>query len=548
VLGRYRPLFELGQGGTANVYLAVAHGPSGFNKLVVLKVLKGELASESSYRSMFLREARLAGRLNHPNIVQTYEVFEEDGRPVIVMEYLEGQPLSRITARGEGTPPLPLAMHLRIICEALNGLHYAHELTDFDGKALGVVHRDMTPHNVFVAYEGRVAVLDFGIAKLQGAGPETNTGVIKGKLRYMPPEQLKGETVDRRADIFAVGVMLWEAVTGEKMWRGLSDAAIMDAILKGNIPSPRTVRAEVTEELERICMKALAPDRADRHASAAELEADLESALAGQSESASLRGIGQFVSTQFRETRSKTRSIIDRQLADAPSKEQAKRLDEWLLPSVALTLSRAENAQNAAARAGASRRSPLVGVGVAVAVALAGSFALWRVRPVPSPAVVATSAPSPQSPPVLPSAAVSDVEVTVHLSASPANAKLYLDDAMLDANPYSKSMPADRAPHKLRAEAPGYTPETAVITFAQNADVSLTLERAQPSHAPSARARAAASGGAAKIGAANAESESKPPGSAAPAQGGAPAASKPDCDPPYVIEESGIRRLKPECL
>src|SRR5216110_1746477 len=139
-LGRYRPLLELGQGGSAHVYLAVARGPSGFNKLVVLKVLKAELSHDPDLRRMFLDEARLAGRLNHPNIVQTYEVFEEEGRPVIVMEYLEGQPLS-------------LATHLQILCEALNGLQHAHELTDYDGTPLGVVHRDMTPHNVFVTVE-----------------------------------------------------------------------------------------------------------------------------------------------------------------------------------------------------------------------------------------------------------------------------------------------------------------------------------------------------------------------------------------------------------
>src|SRR6266436_8834656 len=163
--GKYRLLAELGKGGTANVCLAVARGPSGFNKLVVLKFLKPELAGESEFRLMFLNEARLAARLNHPNVVQTNEVFEENGRPIIVMEYLEGASLSRVVMRArELGQPMSIPMHLRIICEALGGLHYSHELRDYDGTPLGVVHRDMTPQNIFVSFSGKVSVLDFGIA------------------------------------------------------------------------------------------------------------------------------------------------------------------------------------------------------------------------------------------------------------------------------------------------------------------------------------------------------------------------------------------------
>src|SRR6266851_3927796 len=137
--GKYRPIIELGQGGTANIFLAVAHGPSGFNKLVVLKALKSSLAGDPEFQRMFLNEARLAARLNHPNIVQTYEVFEEGGLPIIVMEYLEGQALSSIVARADEHRPLTMPMHLRIIAETLSGLHYSHELTDFDGSILNVV-------------------------------------------------------------------------------------------------------------------------------------------------------------------------------------------------------------------------------------------------------------------------------------------------------------------------------------------------------------------------------------------------------------------------
>src|SRR5215468_860759 len=317
--GKYRVLVELGQGGTVIVYLAVARGPSGFNKLVVLKALKKNLANDPEFRNMFLNEARLAARLNHPNIVQTNEVAEDEGVPVIVMEYLEGQPLSNILIRGR-TGALSLAAHLRIITDSLAGLHYAHEVTDFDGTPLGVVHRDMTPHNVFVTFEGQVKVLDFGIAKLGTSMIETQAGVIKGKLRYMPPEQISGEAIDRRADIYAVGVMLWEAAAGERLWKGHSDATIMNRVLNGEIPSPREKKPEIPEELERICMKALAADRNNRYPTAADLESDLEALLATMPDGrVTGRQIGKLVDKRVEDVRVRTKALVEAQLSKVAS-------------------------------------------------------------------------------------------------------------------------------------------------------------------------------------------------------------------------------------
>src|SRR5260370_1330933 len=185
--GKYKLLAELGRGGMANVYLAVARGPSGFNKLVVLKSLRSDLAGDPELLSMFWEEARLAARLNHPHVVQTYEVGEYAGRPVIVMEYLEGQTLANVLQRAKGQ--MSLALHLRVIIDSLEGLHHAHELTDFAGKALGLVHRDMSPQNVFITFDGQVKVLDFGIAKVVNSQAQTSTGVLKGKVKYMAREQ-----------------------------------------------------------------------------------------------------------------------------------------------------------------------------------------------------------------------------------------------------------------------------------------------------------------------------------------------------------------------
>src|SRR5690606_38361678 len=192
-VGKCRILAELGHGGMANVYLAVQRGHGGFNKLVVLKALRPELAVEPTL-SMFLDEARVAAQLNHPNVVQTYEVGSHNDRNVIVMEYLEGQSFSQILRQSAAQgKELPLAAKLRILSNALDGLHYAHELTSYDGTRLDLVHGDVSPQNICVACNGQVKVLGFGIAKAASSTTQSAAGVVKGKLSYMAPEQLSGD-------------------------------------------------------------------------------------------------------------------------------------------------------------------------------------------------------------------------------------------------------------------------------------------------------------------------------------------------------------------
>ncbi|HEY5372930.1 MAG TPA: serine/threonine-protein kinase, partial [Polyangiaceae bacterium] len=214
-LEKYRVLSELGRGGMANVSLAVTRGPGAVSKLVVLKALLPDLATEPDALTAFLEEARLAAQLNHGNVVQTYEVGTQGDQHVIVMEYLEGQTLGDVIRRGTVTGnPLSLAFQLRIIISVLEGLQYAHELCAYDGLPLMLVHRDVSPQNVFVTYDGQVKVLDFGIAKAKSSTINTATGMIKGKISYMSPEQMFSEGVDHRADVYSVGCMLWAAAAG----------------------------------------------------------------------------------------------------------------------------------------------------------------------------------------------------------------------------------------------------------------------------------------------------------------------------------------------
>jgi eukaryotic-like serine/threonine-protein kinase len=282
-LGKYRLVAELGHGGMADVYLAVVEGPSGcgFAKLAVVKRLRSNYAEDPDFVAMLMDEARITSRLQHPNVVQLFEVDHDNGEYFLAIEYLDGQPLSRIAKRAAKLgSPLPESSHLIVILDALRGLHYAHELADYTGAPLGIVHRDMTPHNLFVTYDGHVKVMDFGVAKASGRSTETKAGIVKGKIRYMPAEQALGKDVDRRADVFSVGIMLWQALTGQSFWRDVDDMAIVHHLVHGDyVASPKAIRADVPEALDAICKKALALRAEDRYATAEEMASDIEAYL-----------------------------------------------------------------------------------------------------------------------------------------------------------------------------------------------------------------------------------------------------------------------------
>jgi serine/threonine-protein kinase len=313
----YRLIAEIGAGGMAEVYLAVREGPGGFAKLTCLKVLRSEYACDPEMLAMFMAEARLAARINHPHVVQTFEVGESDGFHFIAMEYLEGQPYARLR------PPtrmdaFPLDLRVKIIAEALEGLHAAHEMRGLDGVPLELVHRDMSPNNIFVTYDGVVKILDFGIAKAGAASQVTRSGVLRGTVGYMAPEQARGEALDRRADLYAVGVILWETLVGRRVWQGMNDIAIFNKLLHEKIPAPRSESPDVPEELDRICRRLLAP-RDERYATALELQADLEKYLDSVGAKITERDIGKAVAETFTNVRESTRAIIEEQLNAPPA-------------------------------------------------------------------------------------------------------------------------------------------------------------------------------------------------------------------------------------
>jgi serine/threonine protein kinase len=308
---RYEPIAQIGRGGMAEVLLARVHAVGGVRRLAVLKRIWPELATDPDFVTMFMDEARLSLRLNHPNVVQTYEVITGQGELAIAMEYLDGQPLTRVLNRQlRGPHELGLPLRLRILANVLAGLEHAHMLTDLDGSPLEVVHRDVSPQNVFITYDGQVKLVDFGVAKTLSASHQTRPGTLKGKLAYMAPEQLQRVETDRRADLFAVGVMLWEMLAGRRMWHRMTEVEIVSHLASGAPLPPLPSDAGRPAALDAICARALDPDPARRYETAAEMELDLERVLIGAADSHS-RNLGKLVSMAFAAERAERQAIIE---------------------------------------------------------------------------------------------------------------------------------------------------------------------------------------------------------------------------------------------
>jgi serine/threonine protein kinase len=269
-LGKYEILALLALGGTAEIYLARIGGAAGFEKYVVVKCLHDHLADDQEFVKMFLDEARLAAHLDHSNIVQTMELGEHENRYYMVMEFLAGLSLAMVVRRaGEriagGRVPAPLTLNM--MAQATAGLHYAHERA-INGKALNIVHRDISPQNLVVSFEGVVKVVDFGIAKAEMRETKTRTGTIKGKFAYMSPEQCVAANVDRRTDVFALGVIAWELLTGRRLFKRPSPYETYQAVIDCVVDPPSKVNVELDPAIDDVIMKAVAKDKDDRYPTA----------------------------------------------------------------------------------------------------------------------------------------------------------------------------------------------------------------------------------------------------------------------------------------
>jgi len=303
----------------ASVYLAQLVSTEGFQKWVAIKTIHPHIARESRFIQMFLNEARLAARLDHPNICQVFDFGEANGTYYIAMEYLHGEPLVSLIRRDHANGGTPTEVAARIVADSARGLHAAHELRTEDGRNAGVVHRDVSPQNLFVLYSGVSKVVDFGVARSsEHLGEKTATGEIKGKLAYMSPEQINGYAVDRRTDIWALGTVLWEATVSRRLFKRQNEAATLRAVAFDDVPRPSVFRKGYPIALEAIVMKALDRDPSQRYQTALQLARDLEQYLARGGKLTTTDDVGDHMQLVFADQMDVVQQLLRRENVDEP--------------------------------------------------------------------------------------------------------------------------------------------------------------------------------------------------------------------------------------
>lgn len=432
MLGRYELVAELGHGGMASVHLARTRGPAGFSKWFAIKQIHPHLAKDQRFVSMFLDEARIAASVDHPNVAQVLELGEVDGAYFIAMEYLHGETLGRLVSRsykhGDGVDP-HMAAHL--VAAAATGLHAAHDGKDAEGRPLDLVHRDVSPQNIFITFDGRVKVTDFGVAKASNRISKTQTGTAKGKVAYMAPEQALSGVVDRRTDVFALGVLLWECVTGRRLFKAATEAQTLMRITGGKVPKPSSFAHECPAALERIILRALERRAEDRYPSALAMARDLEAFLLEEGVAIRPRDVSEVMSSRFADTKH-TRGQMLRSQEGA---RVAPPADEVSLDDLPQVTSSPNNAapSSSVVRAVFPKRDSRALVALALMTVLAAG-AGWM---------------------ALSSDGFSDA-VTVQIESAPAGARVRLDGEWLSDTAPTSVGELEPGTHQLRLELEGF--------------------------------------------------------------------------------------------
>jgi serine/threonine-protein kinase len=312
-VGRYEILAEIASGGMATVYLGRLATAPGFERQVAIKKLHPHLERQQDFVEMFLDEARIVARLHHPNVVQTLEFGADEGGHFLVMDYVEGPTLAKMLAKAATMGDrIPASIAVRVALDALAGLHAAHELVGEDGRLLNVVHRDVSPQNILVSVDGSARITDFGVARANERLAVTRTGQLKGKLSYMAPEQARGEPTDRRADVFAMGVILWEMLAGRRLFRGKADteAETLTKVLYGDITRVSAVHPEIHPLLDAICARALERPLDARYPTCADFAEALEQAARSGVEVATPREVARYIEQMHGEEIAQRRAAV----------------------------------------------------------------------------------------------------------------------------------------------------------------------------------------------------------------------------------------------
>ncbi len=462
-VGGYTIVGELATGGMAELFLARRVGPEGFARSVVVKRILPHLAKSDEFVRMFLDEARIAAGIRHPNVVSVEELGRDGDSLFMVMEYLSGESLHALIAElARRNRHLDPALAAHVVAEACAGLHAAHEMTDDSGRPLEVVHRDVSPQNLFITYDGSVKVLDFGIAKAADRLTRTETGYFKGKFAYMAPEQIKEQPVDRRADVFALGVVLFEALTGRRLFRTKNPAATLRAVLESSIVRPSAIRPNIPSALDEACLKALSRPIDQRHATAAELRRDLLRAVPPGDDlpEARLKGL---METLFA-ARAEEKSEMVRRVRDG---EQVERLvtepsEESDIPSVGSDF--AQLADEPVAPSGRRGLRWLVGALLALifAAGVGATFAVVE----PSERAAPRRAPR--------------VPVELAFTTEPAGATLHGPEGLVGVTPTTLRVPKTSASLTFRLELDGYAPWTDEVTPTTNQRMHVLLSPDAP--------------------------------------------------------------------
>jgi serine/threonine-protein kinase len=490
---RFRNVTLLGEGGMARVYLVVSEGLAGSDKLVVLKLLRPDLAHDSSHRGMFLDEARLAVKLEHPNIVHTTEAGERGGLYYLMMEFLDGQPLSRIR-QASSAERLPLTLHLYVLLGLLKGLSYAHDLVDLDGSPLRIVHRDVSPQNVFVTYDGQVKVVDFGIAKAASSRERTEAGIFKGKTGYASPEQVLGDAVDQRSDVFSAGIMLCEAITGRRFWGDRPDMAILlELANQRRVPVPRG-EPGLAPELLAICERALKWDRDERFSTARELADALEGYLDTLGRPPTARDLAEWMAPHFRDERSRLRKKIEARATSSALEDDflavmaAENSPAITVPVPAGTSTSATaNTPILAPRRAGWGRLAFPAFGLAAAAAAVAAFGASKPAPSAATRQAAASArlaapPTPAPPPGPGEArAAPAAAIELDVRTDPPGALLSVDGVPVGT---TRVFPRDGARHRLSVSAAGFEPRSEDVTFDHDSSLSVALRPLPAKTAP----------------------------------------------------------------
>ncbi len=471
--GRFELLIEMGRGGMATLFLARIQGPSNFEKLLAIKKIHDHLMHEKQFVRMFLDEARLAAKIHHPNVATIFDMGKIEKSHYIAMEYVHGQNLTDILkAAARDRAKFPWTHAARIIADTAAGLHSAHELKNQEGKTLNVVHRDVSPQNILVSYDGNVKVVDFGIAFAAEKLDVTAAGTLKGKVAYMSPEQTMGDKVDRRTDIFALGIVLWECICVKRLFKEETEGATLLRVRDAVVPKPRSIRPEIPAELERIVMKALAKDRRHRYNTAEEFGDDLESLLVAQ---------GQVIRTKKIEKMLESLFFDRRRLKD----NQVKLALEWTghnpirgvgmgnSDTQSLVLQTGPNAVSASK----SWKPKAVVAGAIVAVAI---IALLLVRPFgskseakPPPPPKKTEVAAMRPPPMRSTPLPAKVTLKITVKPTVANVVIVYQNKKYQGPLFQMLVPRSNKAEIIQVLAPNHLPQTLVLI--PNGDNELTV-------------------------------------------------------------------------